>query len=187
MNSERRRLLAITVLALCLAGAGSCSGLQGGGGSSEALALPFLLDASGKLAWNPGHHAENKVQRVDEYVHPGETVENWTQLVSVETFNKAAGLSSLEDQLAAARKEIVSRCPGSTLEVLRKTPDGVLYEEQAVHCPTGADEHILARVFDGNSNRFVVMYSVRGSVTMTSERRDEWIEKLMAVQMLTSQ
>jgi hypothetical protein len=160
--------------------------LHGGAGSTEALALPFLLDASGKLAWNPGHHAENNVQRLEEYVRTGETVENWTQLVTVETFNKAAGVKSVEDQLATDRNEIASRCPGSTLDVLRKTPDGVLYEEQAVHCPAGADEHILARVLDGHSNRFVVMYSVRGSVTMTPERRAEWIEKLMAVQMLTS-
>ncbi len=37
---------------------------------------------------------------------------------------------------------------------------------------------------DGNSNRFVVQYAVRDTVTMTPERRAEWIEELLALRIV---
>ena len=58
------------------------------------------------------------------------------------------------------------------------------YEAQIVNFSQGAGEHLIARLLDGRSNRFVVQYSVRGAVTMTPERRAEWIEKLMAIQIV---
>ena len=54
-----------------------------------------------------------------------------------------------------------------------------------MNCEQGADEHGLARILDGVSKRFLVQYAVRGAVTMTPERRAEWIEKLMAVRIMS--
>jgi len=128
---------------------------------------------------------EDQVQSIDEFVRPGQTVENWTELVTVQRHRKTADLGSVDDQIAAHHTDLVARCPDSTVEVIRRTPDGVLYEAHVVNCQQGADEHGLARVFDGTSNRFLVSYAVRGAVAMTPERRAERIEKLMAVQMGT--
>ena len=69
--------------------------------------------------------------------------------------------------------------------VIRQTPDGVLNESRIVNCKQGADEYSLVRVIDGDSNRFLVHYAVRGPVEMTPERRTKWIEKLMAIEMMT--
>jgi len=128
--------------------------------------------------WDIGYNAGDQVQRVTEFVRPGQTVENWTELVTSQTFNKAFDLVSVEDQIAAHRKDLVARCPGSTVEVIRQTPDGVIYESNLVNCEQGADEHSLVRILDGTYNRFFVHYAVRGAATMTPERRAEWLEKL---------
>jgi len=172
------RRLALAGLVLCATWLSSC--VSGGGG--ESIALPFVFEGDTPV-WEIGYSHEDDVQSIDEFVRPGQTVENWTELVTVQRHKKAAGLGSVDDQIAAHRTDLVARCPHSTVEVIRQTPDGVMYEAHVVNCRQGADEHALARVFDGTSNRFLVSYAVRGAVTMTPQRRAEWIEKLMAVQM----
>ena len=144
--------------------------------------MPFIL---GDTGWEVGHSAEDQAQRVTEFVRPGQTVENWTELVTWQAFNKAIDLGSVQDQFAAHQEEIIARCPGSTAEVIRELPDGILYESHVVNCEQGSDEHILARVLDGTSNRFILSYAVRGAVVMTSERRTEWIDKLMTVRIFS--
>jgi hypothetical protein len=146
--------------------------------------MPFMLEES-TGAWEVGYSAEDDFQRLVEFIRPGQTVETWTELVTVNTFNKADGLASIDDQMAGYRKALVERCPGSTVDVTRPLPDGILYEAHITGGDKGPDEEVVARVVDGTSNRFVVHYSVRAPVMMTPERRTEWIEKLMAVQLLT--
>lgn len=148
--------------------------------------MPFIYEGDERV-WDIGHNAGDQLQRVTEFVRPGQTVDNWTELVTWQALNKAFDLGSVEDHMAAYKKDLGARCPGSTMEVIRQMPDGSLYESHIVNCEQGAEEYELARVLDGTSNRFVVRYGVRGEVTMTPERRAEWIEKLMAVQIINLQ
>lgn len=148
----------------------------------EFISLPFAYEGDTRV-WNIGYSDENNAERVTEFVRPSQTVENWTELVTVHTFNKAVGLKSVDEMIAAHRNDLTARCPGSTLEVFQQRPDGVLYELLVVNCEAGADEHGLGRVLDGNANRFVVQYAVRDTVTMTPKRRAEWIEELLAVRI----
>lgn len=152
------------------------------GGTAEGLAIP-LFHQDGELAWKVGHSAESEAQHILELVRPDESVEDWTELVTVHTLNKAAGLGSIEDHLAGHRDEVTARCPASTVEVLRQGPDGALYELRVLDCERGPDEHILGRILEGESNRFVVHYAVRDPVSMTADRREEWIDKLTALEI----
>jgi len=177
------RYSAIAGLALGLVCLGGCASGQGGGGrSTESVVMPFTFEGNGP-AWVVGYSAGNEVQRILELVRPGQSVENWTELFTVQTFNKAVGLGTVEDDIAAHRKDLEARCPGSTLEVTGQQPDGVLYQLQVVNCKEGDDEYVIARILDGNWNRFVVQYAVRG-MTMAPDRRAEWIEKLQAVKIM---
>jgi len=169
----------LALFATCLSG---CLTLLGGGGQ-ESITLPFEFEGNAP-AWEVVRSDRNQIGSIDEFVRPGQTVENWTELVTTQAFNKAAGLKSVDDFMTAYRKRLVARCPGSTVEVVRRLPDGVLYESHVVNCPRGADGQLLARVLDGSWNRFIVQYAVRGALTLTPERRTEWTEKLMAVQIV---
>jgi len=153
--------LVLWVTCLC----GCAAGMGGSRQGTEGIVVPFL-SGNGVVSWNIGHSAEDQRQRVTEFVRSGETVENWTELVTSQTLNKAFELGSVGDQMAAHEGDLGARCPGSTVQVLRHLPNGVVYESQVVNCPQGADEHVLARVLDGASNRFLVQYSVRGAVTI---------------------
>jgi hypothetical protein len=170
--------------AICL-----CSCATGLGGSrlpAESLAIPFLFQGD-KLVWEMGHNSGDQVQRVTEFVRPGQSVENWTELLTAQTLNKAFDVGSVENQFAAYKGDIAMRCPGSTAEIIRELSDGILYEAHIVNCEQGSDEHTLARVLDGTSNRFIVQYAMREAAAMTPERRAEWIEKLISVQIMSLQ
>jgi len=178
MHPTQTRLLGATALlaVTCLAG---CTGMQGRSRSPESITLPFSLDE-----WHVGHQGENRQQRIVEFVRSGETVENWSELVTTQTFRKTSSLPGLDAFISIQRQSVASDCPGSTLEVTRRLPDGVFLESQTRHCPSGADEDILGRVVEGTANRFIVQYSVRKPLTMTPERRDEWTKRLLAVELM---
>ncbi|MHC4742232.1 MAG: hypothetical protein ACYS8Z_09985 [Planctomycetota bacterium] len=146
---------------------------------TEALGIPFLNDR-----WEYAYGWEKPDRMIAEYVRPGQTVEkNWTELLTVDTYNKAFALASVEDHIANFRKILDQDCPGSTVEVIRQAPNGVIFESDIVNCEGHPGEHEqgLARIIDGAYNRFIVTYGVRGAVTMTPERRAEWLEELMTL------
>lgn len=150
---------------------------------TEGLAMPFVFE-DGEQVWQVGNEVENERLRVMELVRGGETVESWTELVTLLTLKKAAGIPDLDEHLASLRSGVTARCPDSALEVLRQEPDGALYELRVAGCEQGADEHIVARIVGGEDNRFIVQYAVRAPVAMTTERREEWIGKLLEVGIL---
>lgn len=175
------RFIAVPLLLFLVGWVYSCStGFGGSGPYQEGIVIPFVSEA-----WEVGYSAENEVQRVVEYVRPGQTVENWLELVTVQTFNKAAGVGSVEDSLSVYRRDLLSRCPDSKVNILRQSSADVVYEAYVMGCAEGPEEHVLARVLDGAFNRFVVQYSVREAATMAPSRQTDWIEKLMSVQIVT--
>lgn len=173
-------------LAFVLAMTGGCATSTGGSRLQEGISTPFVFE-DGEQVWHLAHAAENDSIRIMKWTRSGEAQEEWTELVTVYTFNKAApiGSRSLEEHFAAHREEVTSRCPGSTLEILREEPD-LLYELRVIDCAEGGDEHIVGRVIDRVENRFVVQYAVRPPASMTPERREEWLEKLSEVEVLAA-
>lgn len=184
MSDTPKRLPAVLGLAVGLACLNGCSVMQRGASQPmEFISMPFAYEGD-TLVWNVGYSVENNVERITEFVRRGQTVENWTELVTLHEFNKAVGLKSVDEILAAHRNDLMARCPGSTLEVIQQQPDGVLYELRVVNCEAGADEHGLGRVLNGNSTRFMVQYAVRDTVAMIPERHAEWIDKLLALRIM---
>jgi hypothetical protein len=68
---------------LCVTCFWSCA--TGGGG--ESIALPFVFEADTPV-WKIGYSERDQVQSIDEFVRPGQTVENWTELVTVQRRKK---------------------------------------------------------------------------------------------------
>jgi len=184
MASGYGRFIAVPLLLFLGGGLSSCStGLGNSGPYQEAILVPFVFEDDNS-AWEVGYSAQNEVQRVVEFVRPGQTVENWSELVTIQTFNKAAGVGSVEDSLAMYRQDLLSRCPDSKVNIIRQNSGDVVYEAYVMGCAEGPDEHVLARVLDGAHSQFLVQYAVREAATMAPSRRTDWIEKLMSVQVV---
>ena len=136
--------------------------------------MPFLLEDS----WEIGNEAGDQMQRIIEFVRPGQNVANWTEMFTAQTFNKQSGWWSLDEMLEGHRNELTTRCPGSTVVVIRRDADSVLFESNITNCPDGPDEQVIVRILDASANRFWISYATRAPVVMTPSRRVEWIEKL---------
>lgn len=173
------RCFGLSSLFLCLV-LGGCAMLQGSdtpGTEGMLVPSPYLGQ---QLVWN-WWPPKNDVNWEHEYVQPGESLSNWTELVTVGCYRKVLRLGTVEAHLDTLRSELVAHCPGSTLEVIPGQAGIVLFETHVVNCKTYADESRITRVLDGDEDRFVVRFAFRGTKTLTPERREEWIKKLSAV------
>ena len=173
------RRLAFPGLVLCVICLCGCTSLVNTLAGVDSLDAPLLDEG-----WEIGYGGKTPDQMLVEYVRPGQTVENWTEMVSVQAFNKGFNPVSIEDELVRVRNSLDELCPGSTLALIRQMPDGVIYESRSVNCQ-GSGEHALVRILDGIYSRFVVHYAVRGAMTMTPARRAEWIEGLTTFRILS--
>jgi hypothetical protein len=151
---------------------------------TEAVTLPVLMDGSAK-AWSVANTAEAEGVRTLQFVPNGQTMKNWTELVTLQTVDKQSPLrrTSLDDFLAAENERVAKQCPGSSVDLLLKRTDGLLFASQLASCdePPPAE---IGRVIEGSENRFVLRYLVRGKLSMTPERRQAWFGRLERVQLL---
>ena len=160
----------VTLVAVCSVVIAACAmiPLQ----PQELLIVPFLLE------WELAHSAENAIQRVQEFVRPGQNLDNWTELITVQTFSKQVDWGSIDEMLSKQRKNLVSRCPGSTLTVVRREVTSLLYESNLINCSEGRDEQSIGKLLDGHNDRFLIIYGIRSPMSMTAAQRKEWIDKL---------
>ena len=151
----------------------------------EFVAMPFAADGD-SLVWVVGHEQEiEDTQLLVEMVRPPETVEDWTELVTVQTFNKrAVDWGDLDAFLTLHRDEVEKRCPGSSLEIRARDSKSLLYEHRIVNCAQGAPETSMGRVLDGDDNRFMLQYAVRSPLELDEARRTEWTAKLQDVRIV---
>ena len=179
-NTRRQRVFALSIVLIIFI---RCASSLRSSSPPESLIMPFTFEG-GTQAWSVGHETGNAVLRVVEFVRPGETIDNWTELVTVQTFNKAVDIGSVENQVAEFRRNLTARCSEATLEPIPEHAADLLYESRVTNCKVGDDEYNLTRIVEGRANRFIVQYAVRRTKTMTPERRAEWIPKLSAVQIM---
>ena len=173
----------LSLLASCVALLGGCASAPSAPTTEGVLLPSFGVD--GERQWNIGHQAENEVGRITEFVRPEENVENWTELLTVLTYDKALiDLVPLEEVAEQLREDFVSQNPGSTLTVIREEPNSVLFESHVKGSGAVPDEDHVARILDGWWKRFLISYAVRAPVIMTPERRAEWIEWLSETSIL---
>ena len=101
-------------------------------------------------------------------------VKRW---MCMESINRPAASINQNNRISQA----ASKRDGSTLNVIREEPDGVVYEAEIAAARGYPDEQIVGRGLDARVDLFVITYAVRAPMTMTPERRSEWIEKLSTI------
>ena len=128
--------------------------------------------------WKFGDQAGDSSQRVAKFVTRGEKIDNWTELVTMQTFKKqAAGSEPLEGFFSKGSESLSRDCPGSVRNVIARGEGSILYEWKAQNCGGVAEQHEIGRFLDGKYNRFRLTY-VKKVKTLPPEERDKWIKLL---------
>src|SRR5262245_37595784 len=79
--------------------------------------------------WQPGNTQEVKDKfAIDEFVRPGETIQNWTELFTIQRFHKRFVAQPPETLMYELKARMEQRCPGVVWQVIRRQAKAILYE-----------------------------------------------------------
>jgi len=122
--------------------------------------------------WHLGHTAEKGGQRIKEFVLPGENVNNWTELVTVQSFLGAQKRMTAEE-IVLGMKQQLNECPKAMWRIIQGDNDEFLYEWQTVDCPGWDNQYELAKVIRGQTAIHRVAYANR-KLPISEETRRQW-------------
>jgi hypothetical protein len=168
MRSIARRGLGAAAL-LVLAGCASA-----GVGTGTAAAVDLRLDPA---EWTLARRSGDAAVTMLEYVPPGESADDWTRFVSVQTFAQSkVPWPGADRAMTECRLLLQARCPGATWTVLRESADDALYEWRIAGCPGEPDQHEVGRIVRSGRTWSRVTFSVKGE--MDAATREAWIRRL---------
>jgi hypothetical protein len=138
----------------CLAAAPSQAQLKG----ENLLVIP-------PAGFKVGYRGTNNGINMVEWVPAGETVQNWSEMVTVQIFNKRADLDPAQF-LGRLQQQWLAACKGSKpASVLTGKANGYTASMMMLHCPllaaTGKPETTMFRAIKGNDSFYVVQRAVR--------------------------
>lgn len=120
--------------------------------------------------WTVGHQQRNDHQSITEYVLPGQTVENWKELVTSEVYFKPIPISAVVKMFEA---KLSRGCPSLAFTVVRQDEHAAVIEWRDSGCGGFEPSSELARFAIEKDGVYRLAYSVKGS--MKPEKRKEWM------------
>jgi hypothetical protein len=128
--------------------------------------------------WTVGHQQRNSKQSLTEYVLPGQTVENWKELVTSQVFFQPVPVAALVEKL---RESLAQGCPSLVWNVIEQTEKTVLYEWRDSGCGGFEPQHEVARVTIESSGLYRLAYAAKTKKPLSAERRHQWLSILSQV------
>lgn len=136
--------------------------------------LAFDLD---ERSWEPARQELRGHQTRTEMVRPGESLADWHELFTVQTFDHTrADVAPPMAMEAALRERLQSRCPDAEWREIAADSAATLYEWRVSGCDGEADRHEVGRIVRGTDLQARVAYTVRGA--MPDSVRDVWVQRL---------
>ncbi|MEM8735769.1 MAG: hypothetical protein AAGG44_16180 [Planctomycetota bacterium] len=146
--------------------------------TSEILEpLEFVdLGSDGKRV--PGHRTINKSTSMVEFVLPGESVQNWTQLLSVQRMHGLAKQKASVRQIAEGMMDSLAETnPQRKYRILDESEDGqsVTFEWTAPASGKYQAQHEIVRMMRGAIDIHRIALVVRGTEQMDPTLRSNWL------------
>jgi len=150
-------------------------------GESSAPHEKAAFDFDGR-SWKQGYQRDAGTQAIIEYVLPGETVDGWTELVSVVTFPGAQETKSLAGIVGNFKDKLLKECPAALWRILNESQDEVLHEFETKGCHGWDDQHEIAKLMKGRSAIFRVSYANR-RLPFDDDQRARWVALVGAARL----
>jgi len=128
--------------------------------------------------WNEGHSNQEKNTIILEYVPPGETVQNWSELVSMQIIQNVPLEVSAEKFVAEIADQHRSRKPGCEIvsqKIVASSQTEVLYEQSLAKCAPFRDEYSIRKAIRGPRSLMEVSYSKTSALSDLEKRKWEEI------------
>ena len=136
-----------------------------------------------ELGWSAPKNLAASEETTDEYVLHGESVESWTELVTVQFFPGLQKNVSQEVYITGMKVHFLKACPGLVWKDVRVSEKDSMYEWTVANCGGVNDQSEIARVVRTGRGVHVWHYAIKKS-PMPSDRQTEWIKNLDAFQVV---
>ena len=137
--------------------------------------------------WTQGFSDGNASQVIVEFVPPGQTVQNWSELVTLQMFRNIS-LDMLPETVVAASGEMhKNKQPGCAVvsqETLASSPTEMLYAQTLASCAPMRDEYSIRKSIRGPRTISEVSYST--TTEMTEAEKEKWTEIVGRTRLLSS-
>jgi hypothetical protein len=160
-----------------------------------ALAAAAAVQGSGAPEWIgraelpgfiEGHRVERPHGMIVEWVPEGETVQNWTRIVTVQRFGEAATRLRPRDVIGNMARDLPVSCPGGVagaVETMRVSGrQAARFRADCAHNPgTGLPESLFALAIAGERDMHMFQVAFRH---VPSAEEVRWAEALLASAVL---
>jgi hypothetical protein len=131
--------------------------------------------------WKLGYTATQGDQTLWEYVLSGETVENWSELITVQSFTGSQGSTAPVELMRRVRDLTLRDCPDQMWNPIRESETEVLYESRQEGCqvPFDSDDQYEIRIIKkGLLGLHSIGYGNKRQPHLPEMERSEWIDRI---------
>ena len=135
----------------------------------DFLKKDYLTLNVDKPRWKIGFQQETGTSTITEFVSGNETVENWTELITVKFLREQRNITP--QQYASFIERNIRSAYGDKVQtdILRFSDSDIVLEYKVSGQAGAQDEHTIMRIFRGNASYGFAMYAAKPS--MTPEKR----------------
>ena len=152
-------------------------------GAVMALAMPccaeevaFQFDGR---EWGLGYSDENEFEGIQEYVLLGETVNHWTELVTIQAFFGLQEKTTPAKYMDGMMEQLKKICPNIMVRTVRQGENDVMLEWEVKDCPGQENQYEIDRIISGKKAIWYLHYATK-KLPILPERRDKWMILLNA-------
>jgi hypothetical protein len=136
---------------------------------APGLAQAPLFDGRG---WTIGHQQRNSNESLTEYVLPGQTVENWRELVTSTVFFQPVPIARLVDEI---HRLMSKDCPSLVWNMIRQDEKTAVFEWRDAGCGGDEPQTEIDRLTIEADGLFRLAYAVKTRAPLPPDRRTQWL------------
>lgn len=146
-------------------------------------AKPVFDGRQWELGWSQNKNAAGTGQLVfDEYVLKGETVENWSELVTIQFFpglNQQTNLDVFEGSL---KNNIMNVCPAAVWDSFEQQKNERYWQFTVTNCKGQPNQSELVRAVKTNEGIHLFHYAIK-KAPMPEDVRKTWLSNLKSMKI----
>ncbi len=133
--------------------------------------------------WNLGWSQNTGDSIFEEYTLEGETVENWSELVTIQFFPGLQKQTNPDIFEASQKRNFSLVCPGINWKSIEQTETERMWEWSIQECAGQPDQSEIARMVRTEEGFHLWHYAIK-KAPLPADKRGLWVNKLKAIKVI---
>ncbi len=146
--------------------------------TSAAASKPVFNAPAWSLGWSKYESTDNNVY--DEYVLKGETVDNWSQLVTIQYFDGLNQHTNLDIFEAMMKSRLTEVCSNIKWDSIEQKLDERTWTWSIVNCAGQPDQSEVDRAIKTNKGIYLFHYATK-KLPFAEKDKEHWLKQLKEI------